>query len=159
MEDNFDVVYDESNVINRFDGEFFFLSNFYQCPLVYDGITYSSSEAAFQAQKTLNVNKRKYIASLNPGQSKREGRRLVDLREDWDEVKDSVMYEIVMAKFSQNPNLAKKLILTGDKILVEGNSWNDRYWGMNYECTVGRNQLGKTLMMVRDKLKESTLAV
>lgn len=141
------------NVINRFDGEYSFLSNFYQCPVTYDGIAYGSSEAAFQAQKTLDVGKRKYFATLDPSKSKREGRRLVDLRSDWDDVKDKVMYDIVMAKFIQNPNLADKLLDTGDKKLVEGNSWNDRYWGMDYECTVGRNQLGKTLMAVRENIR------
>lgn len=107
--ENFSVVYDENSVINRFDGEFFFLSNFYQCPVVYEGITYGSSEAAFQAQKTLDINKRKYISTLNPSKSKREGRRLIDLRPDWDEVKDHIMYKIVMAKFVQNPKLGKSL--------------------------------------------------
>ena len=43
------------NVINRFGGEYSFLSNFYQCTVTYDGITYGSSEAAFQAQKTLDI--------------------------------------------------------------------------------------------------------
>lgn len=141
------------NVINRFDGEYFFLSNFYQCTVTYNGITYGSSEAAFQAQKTLDIEKRKYFATLDPSKSKREGRRLVDLRSDWDDIKDKVMYEIVMAKFIQNPNLADKLLDTGDKMLVEGNGWNDRYWGMDYGCTVGRNQLGKTLMAVRENVR------
>ena len=80
------------NVINRFDGEYFFLSNFYQCPVTYDGIAYGSSEAAFQAQKTLDIEKRKYFGTLDPSKSKREGRRLVDLRSYWDDVKDKVMY-------------------------------------------------------------------
>lgn len=150
---NFNVIYNESNVINKFDGEFAFLSNFYECVVVYDGISYGSSEAAFQAQKTLDINKRKYIATLNPSKSKREGRRLLDLRPDWDKAKDRIMFEIVTAKFNQNPSLADRLIETKDKILVEGNNWNDRYWGMNYECTVGRNQLGKTLMVVRNNLR------
>lgn len=140
------------NVINRFDGKYFFLSNFYQCPVTYDGIAYGSSEAAFQAQKTLDIEKRKYFATLDPSQSKRAGRRIVDLRSDWEDVKDRVMYEIVMAKFLQNPSLADKLLATNGMTLVEGNSWNDRYWGMDYDCTVGRNQLGKTLMLVRDNI-------
>lgn len=144
---------DMQNVINRFDGEYFFLSNFYPCVVVYEGITYKSSEAAFQAHKTLDVDKHRYFATLDASKSKREGRRLVDLRSDWEDVKDRIMLEIVTAKFIQNPSLADKLLATGSKILVEGNGWNDRYWGMDYECTVGRNQLGKTLMTVRENIR------
>ena len=61
------------------------------------------------------------------------------------------MQEIVQAKFEQNPVLAKWLLNTGDAKLIEGNTWNDRYWGV---CAgIGQNKLGKILMKVRDNLK------
>jgi len=56
----------------------------------------------------------------------------------------------VRAKFEQNPDLAAKLIATGDEELVEGNTWGDTYWGV---CRgVGQNKLGKILMNVRQEL-------
>ena len=60
------------------------------------------------------------------------------------------MYEVCYAKFIQNPRLAKWLIETGDEILVEGNTWNDKFWGVcNGE---GANNLGKILMAIRTEL-------
>lgn len=52
------------------------------------------------------------------------------LRNDWEDVKDSYMYKICKAKFSQNSELRHKLLKTGEKELVEGNPWHDTYWGI-----------------------------
>lgn len=137
-------------MIKVFDGEYAFLSNFYERKIEYDGITYGSSEAAFQAQKTLDIEERLQFASLTPMQSKRKGRK-VALRPDWEDVKVLTMYKIVLAKFTQNPDLAEKLIATGDEELIEGNYWHDTFWGV---CDgVGTNFLGKILMDVRENIK------
>ena len=89
--------------------------------------------------------------SLSPSDAKRLGRR-VRLRNDWEDVKDKVMYDICIAKFMQNKNLAQLLIETGDATLIEGNTWGDRVWGV---CDgVGENRLGKILMQIRAKMKE-----
>ena len=143
-------------MIDRFDGEYNFLSNFYECDVVYDGIAYRNSEAAFQAQKTLDMGLREQFGFLNPSEAKKLGRK-VFLREDWDEVKDRVMLEICLAKFSQNEDLKKKLLATGDAELVEGNWWHDNCWG-NCTCekcngVPGENRLWKILMQIRDVLK------
>lgn len=134
----------------EFKDNYFFLSNFYTCKLTYDGLTYFNSEAAFQAQKTLDRNERIKFTAVRPGEAKRLGRRL-KLRTDWDDIKVSIMYDICLAKFTQNPELKKALISTGDMYLEEGNDWGDRFWG-----TVdgkGENNLGKILMKIRDELK------
>lgn len=55
----------------------------------------------------------------------------VRLRPDWEHVKTGIMKEIVRAKFSQNQELAQRLMATGEKIIVEGNTWGDVYWGMD----------------------------
>ena len=47
------------NKIDSFKDEYFFLSNFYEAPVEYDGLKYGSSEAAFQAQKCEFFSKRK----------------------------------------------------------------------------------------------------
>lgn len=137
-------------MISRFDDKYAFLSNFHICPVEFEGLKYTSSEAAFQAQKTLSEEKRAEFCALAPGESKRLGRK-VDLRPDWEEVKDQIMYDICYAKFTQNPKLALKLINTGTEELIEGNTWNDTYWGV---CNgVGQNKLGQTLMKLRAVLK------
>ena len=61
------------------------------------------------------------------------------------------MEELVRRKFQSSISLRLQLWSTGDKELIEGNTWNDTYWGV---CNgVGRNQLGKTLMKIREELK------
>lgn len=137
-------------VINSFTGEYFFLSNFYQSPVEYDGIVYQNSEAAFQAQKCIDKADREQFAYLNPSQAKFTGRS-VQLRGDWEQVKFDIMKEIVRAKFHQSPEIAQKLLDTGDALLEEGNTWGDRTWGT--VRGVGGNHLGKILMEVRSEIR------
>lgn len=136
-------------MIDSFKGKYFFLSNFYSTPVCYQGILYQNAEAAFHAQKDLS--RREEFAGLNPSEAKRLGRR-VKLRSDWEQIKDDIMFDVVYYKFSQNKELAEQLIGTGDQELVEGNDWNDRYWGV---CRgVGKNKLGQILQRVRSELKD-----
>ena len=144
-------------MIKEFSGEYEFLSNFYNSPVLYNGLLFKNSEAAFHAQKTLDVNERKKFIEYHAGKSKREGRK-VDLRTDWEEVKDNIMYEICKAKFTQNADLKQKLLSTGKEYLEEGTTgWHDNYWG-NCNCDkckdiVGKNKLGKILMKIREELR------
>ena len=138
-----------SEVIDHFKGEFDWLSNFHNCPVHFEGLTFGNTEAAFQAAKTLDMEEREKFLGLAAGQAKRKGRR-VELRSDWEAVKIEVMREVLRCKFTQNPELKAKLIATGDAELIEGNNWNDRFWGV---CrSVGQNHLGKLLMEVRAEL-------
>ena len=141
-------------MIDCFDGKHSFLSNFYNCPINYNGLRYLNNEAAFQAQKTLDENVRKEFTQLPPNLAKRKGRK-VTLRSDWEQVKDEVMYEICLEKFVGNTTLLNLLHQTKDSEIVEGNYWHDNYWG-NCTCdrcknVVGKNKLGKILMEIRDK--------
>jgi len=139
-------------MINEFRGKYFFLSNFYEVPVTYRGITYRNNEAAFQAQKVSSEDERKTFANLNPSDAKKKGRH-VTLRKDidWESVKTVWMYEICKAKFSQNEELRDRLLATGDEYLEEGNTWGDRIWGT--VNGIGENRLGKILMRVREELK------
>lgn len=144
-------------MINKFDGEYVFLSNFYECPVEYGGLTYKNSEAAFHAQKTLNEAERKQFTVLNASASKKLGRRIA-LRDDWETVKTKIMYEICYAKFSQNEDLKAKLLATGDEYIEEGTYWHDNIWGNCYceKCKniQGENRLGTILMKIREDLKD-----
>lgn len=140
------------NEIKEFRGKYFFLSNFFEIPVTWQGITYQNNEAAFQSAKVINQKNRQSFASLNPSKAKSKGRH-VQLRNDWEKIKDNIMYEICYCKFSQNEELKKKLIATGNALLVEGNTWGDKYWGV---CNgIGKNKLGKILMKVREELKST----
>jgi hypothetical protein len=102
----------------------------------------------------MDKNIRKKIISIDtPSKVKAFGRK-IDLRKDWENVKVEQMYVIVKNKFERNPGLLKKLIDTGDVLLVEGNTWKDTFWG---QCPIGngQNHLGKILMRVREELNSA----
>lgn len=143
------------NKIDRFVGKYAFLSNFYPSPISYGGISYPTVEHAYQAQKTQDQKLRTQISMLDtPGNAKRMG-RVLPLRPDWsDEFKLGIMYWLVKEKF-EDSDLEKLLLETGDAELVEGNNWNDTYWGVRSYDGEGENHLGKILMRVRQELKEA----
>lgn len=139
-------------VIDSFFGPYRFLSNFEPCTVEHDGMTYTCSEAAYQAAKTTDVSLRIAFTTMNGSKAKFSGQTLT-LRPDWNEVKVNAMYEIVKDKFSRNPELKMKLLQTGNLQLIEGNYWGDKFWGVcNGE---GENHLGKILMRVRKELSET----
>lgn len=131
-------------------------SNFYPCNVTFDGLTFKNSEAAWQAQKTLSESQRRDFTTLNPSEAKKKGRR-VTLRKDWEDVKYQLMVDVCKAKFSQNPELKRILLSTGDEELIENTTgWHDNIWG-NCDCDrckniVGKNLLGKALMRVREEI-------
>lgn len=144
-------------MIDFFDGEYAFLSNFYNASCIFEGKFYPTVEHAFQAAKSLDSAERNWIAAAgSPGLAKRLGRR-VNLRPDWEKVKFDVMEECLRSKFA-DPALKKKLLATGNEELVEGNYWHDNTYG-NCSCEkckdiVGRNMLGNILMKLRTEFME-----
>lgn len=136
--------------ILEFKGPYRYLSNFWMAPVLWAGQVWPSTEHAYQAAKTLDGDERRRIRMLaTPGYAKRAG-KLVTLRPDWEQVKEDIMLDIVLAKFSQHPRLMDQLLSTGDAVLEEGNNWRDTTWGV---CPPGsgqgRNLLGKILMDIR----------
>jgi len=145
-------------MINKFENEYAFLSNFYPSPMIgFDGIRYPTVEHAFQAQKSLDIIERSQIAAApTPGKAKRLGRN-VKLRPNWNSIKEEVMYNYVFHKFHIHPELKEKLLATGEEYLEEGTTWHDNEWGNCY-CEAckdiqGQNKLGQILMRVRNELK------
>lgn len=142
--------------IMSFRGENLFLSNFYEGKVfTYRGLKFTNSEAPFHAEKCWS--RAKDFEMERPSQSKRLGRKVL-MRSDWDQVKDKVMYDVCYAKFTQDPALKAKLLATGDRELIEGNTHGDRCWGMTYsqkyDMWIGENRLGKVLMQLRDDLRK-----
>ncbi len=143
-------------MIDSFQGDNRFLSNFWPVPIVFEGVMYNSVEHAYVAAKSLDPEFRQRIAaSVKPGEAKRLGRG-VSLRPDWEDVKLVLMEGFLRQKFAE-PNLtetaylAEKLLATGEQELVEGNHWGDTFWGV---CKgVGDNNLGKLLMKIRADLR------
>ncbi len=145
-------------VINSFQGEYFFLSNFFYSPFEYDGEIYSTVEHAFQAAKTFDSEQRQSIRQADsPAQAKYLG-RAVPLRPDWEQVKFDIMLALLKQKFAQT-DLRQKLLNTGDSDLIEGNTWGDKVWGcILYKGQwIGQNNLGKLLMKVRADIRQQSL--
>ena len=130
--------------IDQFTGDYDFLSNFHPSPIEVDGVVYPTVEHAFQAAKTFDRTEKQSVAeAATPGLAKRIGRK-VRLRPDWEQVKIGIMEDLVRLKFTTHADLREKLLATGDAQLVEGNTWNDRFWGV---CRgQGRNELGQSTM-------------
>ena len=142
--------------VTRFRDAYDFLSNFYPATVRLDGMEYLNAEAAFQAHKCIRLEDRQPFTGLSANAAKRLGRR-VDLRADWEQVKLEVMRRVVRAKFAQHPDLARRLLATGDAELREGNSWHDVYWGVDMRTGRGANHLGRILMDLRREFGQNGL--
>jgi ribA/ribD-fused uncharacterized protein len=144
-------------MIDRFDGDYRFLSNFYTHPFSDGVFIYQTVEHYFQSKKTLVASERdRVLRSPTPKEAKREGRR-VTLYENWENDKINIMKKGLELKF-KDPELAKKLMSTGGNEIIEGNYWHDNFWGDCgcYKCrgVYGKNFLGRLLMSLRDHLHE-----
>lgn len=139
--------------ITQFKGDYFFLSNFSASPLAIQGVTFPTVEHYYQAMKSTCYEEYLQIATASsPGLAKKLGKK-IQMRSDWDQIKDSVMRYAVYLKF-QEINLRRKLIETENKNLIEGNFWNDSYWGVDLKNNKGLNKLGIILMDAREYYKK-----
>ena len=136
-------------VIDRFEGPYFFLSNFYPSEVRHEADVYPTVEHAFQAAKTLDPSERAWVRDAqSPALAKRLGRK-VALRSDWERIKVDIMRQLLLQKF-ESPELGLALRETAGHELIEGNTWNDRFWGV---CRGrGQNHLGRLLMEIRARL-------
>lgn len=141
-------------VINSFSGDNFFLSNFYAHPMMvpFRGVFVKcpTLEHPYQALKTLDTAEQlRVLSAAGPGKAKRLGKTLT-MRPDWELVKVPVMLNLLRIKFA-DPHMKQLLLNTKDAILIEGNWWGDKFWGV---CKgEGRNMLGTLLMNVREELR------
>jgi ribA/ribD-fused uncharacterized protein len=137
-----------TNPITSFTGKYRFLSNFYYAPVILDGEVYPTVEHAYQAAKRTDPEYRQLIRICDkPGDAKRLGRNKQG--PDWKTKSLDIMLNLLRQKF-KNPDLKRYLLNTEDAELIEGNTWNDTFWG---QCPVGvgENHLGKLLIQVREE--------
>ena len=138
-------------VIDSFSGKYGCFSNFSTHPVG----PYDTSEHAFQVKKAMNKRDHDYVASAStPASAKWRGRQ-IQLRDHWDKDKDNEMLRVVLDKFHEHEDIADILVNTGAAILIEGNYHRDDYWGKVRGKDgewVGKNMLGKVLMLVRKYL-------
>ena len=144
-------------MIESFDGNYAFLSNFAKSPITFNEKTWPTVDHVFQAAKTFDVNERERIRlAYSPGKAKYMGRK-VSIRSDWEQVKQDIMLKCIRLKFKQNHDLKQRLLQTENFKLIEGNTSHDNFWG-DCKCSKcqkipGKNFLGQILMNVRKELK------
>ena len=136
-------------------GDYGCFSNFSGHPFKLKGKTWPTTEHYFQAQKFAGAADEEEIRRTpSPMIAARKGRsRKRPLRPDWEQVKDDIMREAVLAKFQQHDDLREMLLSTGDADIVEKTT-RDYYWGCGNKGT-GKNMLGRILMETRNALRES----
>jgi ribA/ribD-fused uncharacterized protein len=139
------------DAITSFRGEYRWLSNFWRVYVVFEGIVFPSVENAYQAAKF--VDGRERFVKISEAAAKELGHANPP-RPDWETIKVSVMRMLLAQKFESGTELAQKLIATHPKKIIEGNTWNDTFWGVCHGK--GKNMLGKLLMERRDILRLST---
>lgn len=148
--------------IDRFEGQWRFLSNFSPARVWIEGRWFPTVENAYQSMKSRDVRDRDRFVNISPGDAKRLGRK-VSMRSDWESIKLDVMAYLLGSKFRDGSELAEKLEATYPAELIEGNTWGDRFWGMVPVRQVdglrvvgyvwhGENHLGKLLMKRRAEL-------
>jgi len=138
-------------------------SNLYRRPILFEGVTYPTSEHAYQAGKARKLEVKNWIlAAPSPALVAMAAHGLYqwDIAPDWSRTKFDRMRAVLWAKFSQHPDLADLLLSTRDARLVEtatvDNAVN-RLWG-EIPVKGGRNMLGVILMEVREKLKRRSIS-
>ncbi len=169
-------VYNKNKVVWFFskEDEYFELSNMFSgMPIKFNGETWNSSEALYQACKyppnimvcpKTNPNckpkdvRERILKSKTPMQAKMTQKCAKDyIRKDWEDVKVDAMLWVLKLKAQQHKKFRDVLISTKDKVIVE-RSKKDCYWGCKEisvcgeEFFIGFNVLGKLLMYVRDNL-------
>lgn len=143
-----------------------YLSNWYLSDFTFNGIIYSSMEQYMMYQKAICFKDkeaaREILATTDVGKIKALGRSVKNYDDCyWNGVRQIIVYNGLMAKFSQNEKLKKMLKETGTSILAEC-AVNDTIWGIGLSMTdiraddpkkwKGQGLLGYSLMLVRDAL-------
>ena len=142
------------NFYNR-DDPYYEFTNFYSAPIEVDRKTWPTTEHYFQAQKFVGTPYEEQIRHLpRPRQAfdfTRDPKVSRWRRNDWESIKEDVMYKALLAKFTQHSYLRKLLLGTEERKLVEHSPY-DSYWGDGGDGT-GKNRLGELLMRLRRKLQ------
>ncbi len=144
-----------------------FLSNWYLSDFKVNEVKYSSMEQFMMYKKAIrfqDIEKAQQILSTNDvALIKEYGRQVKGYNDSiWCGIRQMVVYQGLLAKFSQNNILCNKLLQTQNDILAEC-AVKDRVWGIGLSMKDperldlakwrGQNLLGYTLMMVREELR------
>lgn len=132
------------------DGSHGYMSNFYPAKFVDSkGVSWNSSEHYYQAHKFADVHLFEGVRSQPTAKEcyKFAYKHQASFTSSWELVKDLYMWEALLCKFDQNPDLMEKLKQTGDARLVE-HALKDFHYGCGLDGS-GKNHLGIMLEAIR----------
>lgn len=131
-----------------------YLATYSEHGFVKNGIYWKTSEHYYQAQKFDDDKVRQMIINAEtPKIASTIGRdKQFKLREDWEEVKQKIMFDAVYYKFKAHPDICKKLLETGNEEIIE-ETVKENYWGCGPNKD-GQNNYGKILIKVREVLRK-----
>ncbi|KAH9942777.1 hypothetical protein B0H21DRAFT_696072 [Amylocystis lapponica] len=144
---------------HKYDPHYGF-TNFSPHPVLYKNKRYPTAEHLFQSFKFQEhrPNLAEHIRTCSdwPSVAFSEAQRFqAEVRPDWKQVNVDKMDETLRCKFVQHANLRRELLATGDAELVE-DSAKDVFWGIGADGS-GRNELGKALERLREKLRKTSV--
>lgn len=145
---------DTSDAVYFYEQDHYYLSNFSSFRVLWKGMDFDTAEHAYHWEKFPHDQ---FIQKdIRSARSAHDAFKIAEIyrkvrRSDWDEVKVDIMRCILCAKVSQHEYVRRKLLATGDRVLVE-NSWRDDYWGWGPNRD-GRNMLGILWQQVRRELR------
>jgi ribA/ribD-fused uncharacterized protein len=126
-----------------------YLSNDVPTPVTVEGVEYPSVTHAYWAMSTDDPAARENILLAPKATDAHDLGRAASRRSNWPLIRLAVMADLIRLKFRQHPELAAKLVATGDA-RIRGIGFTGRYWDEG--GSRGRNWLGRILEMVRSEL-------
>jgi ribA/ribD-fused uncharacterized protein len=125
-----------------------YLSNDLPTPIQVAGVEYPSVTHAYWALSTDDTDAREAIRTAEKATDARKVGVTARRRADWPDIRLAIMTDLVRHKFKQHPDLAEKLMATGDA-RIRSQELSGTYWSGG---EAGRNWLGRILELVRSEL-------
>jgi ribA/ribD-fused uncharacterized protein len=148
---------DTDDSVFFYEQEFYCLSNFSSFRLLWAAYDFDTVEHAYHWSKfPLHVEESSIHRAIRTARSAHDAFKIARtytdyVSSDWLARRTEVMKQLLKAKVRQHPYVKKKLLETGDRMLVE-DSWRDDFWGWGPD-KVGENRLGQLWMEVREEVK------
>ncbi len=145
------------DLICFYEHEYYVFSNFSSFMIEWKGKVWMTSEHVYHSER-FDEEKKKQIHGMRSAHDAFTFAQThkISQREDWNDVKVGIMKEILHAKMAQHAYVKKKLLESGDRLLVEDSRCDDFWgWGPNKD---GKNMLGKLWMEVREEVRKNETA-
>lgn len=150
---------DTDSQVFFYEQDHYYLSNFSSFKVNWQGFIFDTSEHAYHWTRfpAGSPERRIILESSSAHDAFRFAQENKSRQiEGWDGIKVRAMREILTRKAEQHEYVRRKLLQTGNRMLIE-NSWRDPYWGWGPNRD-GQNMLGKVWMEVRAELRAAVNA-